>query len=412
VLLLIAVAAVLPSAVSAVVAPERVDGAGVERVARALCLLAFGVLVAARFAEEIRNRSRAALRNGTLVAALLTYWLVGMGSLLWNDRSLPQLSALAIPVVIVGAAVYGGGPRLAVRVLEHSLLAVCYASLVLAVVYPRAAFPSGPTFEETRLLDFLVDNRLAGVASHPNTLALVAAMAALLVVVRRGQYWPVHLVAAASVLALSESRTAAVALGVALIVAWAATERPKLARQKLPVLLAASLWSVVIFLPVLAAVGALDVSFNGRTSVWDYALSRVDEHPLLGLGPGVWVHFVASGRLTELATSGHNQFVESLTTLGIAGSFCLAVLALLWLRSTSPRRSAESTVAIAAFGLIWAFAILESPVALWGVSPQSWLLVVLTVCCLGVDSQSADDGHAVTREAGDEVPRALRAGRQ
>lgn len=401
ILVLVGIAALLPSAVSAVVSPERVDGTGVERLVRAVCLFAFVVFLGVQLVASARTGSRPLLRNGPLVVALLAYWLVGMTSVLWNDRSLPQISALAIPFVVVALAAYGGGPRLGVRITEYFLVAACYASLGLAVAYPRAAFPSGATFEGARLLDFLSDQRLAGIASHPNTIGLLAALAVLLVGIRRGRFWPVHLVAAASVLALSESRTAIVALGVALVVALAANARPELAGRELAVALAASLGCVIVVLPVLAAMGALDVSFNGRATVWDYALSRVADHPLLGLGPGVWVDFVASGDLTDLATSGHNQFVESLTTVGIAGLVFLGVLAVFWLRALAPRRSGEAVVAIGAFGLIWAFAILESPITLWGVSPQSWIVVMLTVCCLGLDRRITPAG------SGDSAPPGL-----
>jgi O-antigen ligase len=166
---------------------------------------------------------------------------------------------------------------------------------------------------------------------------------------------------------------------------------------------AASLWTVVVLLPVLAAAGALDVSLNGRTRVWDYSLSRVDEHPLLGLGPGGWSDFVASGRLTALATSGHNQFVESLTTLGLAGVVCLTVLALRWLRALVPGLGTEASVAVSAFGLIWAFAILESPISLWGVSPQSWLVMMLTIACLGAELNSGERRRGSTRGLSGEV---------
>jgi O-antigen ligase len=386
VLVLAAAAALVPSAVSTLVAPEREGGAEVERILRAALLLAFVVLIAMRLYDSLRSRSRPAIRNGGLVLALLAYWLVGMLSLLWNSRSLPQLSAIAIPLVILAVAMYGGGPRLALRVLEYCVVAVCYASLVLAVAYPSAAFPIGPTFEPARLLGFLTDQRLAGIVRHPNVLALLAAVAILLVATRRGRFWPLHLAAATLVVVLTESRTTAGALVGALgvlVLALKITDDESQARFFRAV--AVLIWSFVVLLPLLAAAGLLSLTFNGRTAIWDYALSHVDERPLLGFGPGVWADFTAAGDI-RIGSHGHNQFVESIVTLGALGVAVIVLIALLWLRSVSPHRTSGFKAALTAFSLIWLVAIFESPVSLWGVNPLSWLLVMLTVASLGLES--------------------------
>ena len=389
VLILAAAAALVPSAVSSVLSPDRTAGMGTERLVRAVLLLALFLVLSVSVAVTLRSGGVLRLRNGALALALLAYWAVGMGSLVLNDRSVPQLSALATPVIIMGLGVCGGGPRLGVRVAGYSLLGVCYASLALAIAYPRTAFPSGPEFEETRLLGFLFDYRLAGVSSHPNTIALLAAAAALFVLVHRVKLWQLHVVVAVLVLMLSESRATMTASLVAVgVLAGLSKTRDGSGGTRLVRTTAVVDWALIVLLPLLASVGLMNISFNGRTSIWDYSLSRIDERPAFGFGPGVWKEFIAAGDLRELATSGHNQFVESLASVGALGVFVLAVIAVLWLRSLSSSRCTEFSFSAVAFVLVWTIAIFEAPIGLWGVNPQSWLLLMLTVGCLGLESES------------------------
>ncbi len=112
-----------------------------------------------------------------ILCIILLYWVTGAVSNLNAGLPMGRLSFFIVPVVFIVAWRYRPSYRDALSLLMWVSLAVCGASLLLALVNPSNAF-AGPV----RVAHILADQRLAGVFEHPNALGLLAAIGVVRVV--------------------------------------------------------------------------------------------------------------------------------------------------------------------------------------------------------------------------------------
>ncbi|WP_374223905.1 O-antigen ligase family protein [Rhodococcus sp. KRD175] len=178
------------------------------------------------------------------------------------------------------------------------------------------------------------DSLLAGPHSHPNVLGLALSLG--LPFVPLIKQLPVKVVGTALIavaLVWSGNRNSIFAGGAVLLI-WlliSCTRRKKWVI--LPIIIGTAM---TIMTPILSN-NAADFSFRGR--IWNASLLRAHESPLFGLGPRFY-QLIARFRneLGQTAFSGHNAYVHTVTTGGIATT--LAVVLLLTLIA---KRSIEST---------------------------------------------------------------------
>ena len=195
---------------------------------------------------------------------------------------------------------------------------------------------AGYSVDERSLLTV---GRLTGVFGHPNVTGIAAV---LLIILASTKLKPSKsaMFAGASVLALSVSLTAFIALGLAVLVYFAG----RLAgRVSALVLVVAS--AVPIYLVFGGNLG-LDYSlFTGRVSIWVW-LSQVQINPLQGNGIGFFQAFLDERAINWF--HAHNQFVMDFATQGMPGLFLTAALiaSIFWATWNSPNVSAFTLLAI------------------------------------------------------------------
>jgi len=145
---------------------------------------------------------------------------------------------------------------------------------------------------------------------------------------------------------------------------------------------------VVIFLSVASAVGAVGAtialpliglpgdSFTGRVNLWNDALGRLRESPLVGFGPDSWASLQQIGLITRAsAYATHNQFVE---TLYVSGTLGLIAMTGVFVAVVHANRGYLGQLAILLFPVLM-IAATERP---WSLGPPDWLSwsLLLTVC--------------------------------
>jgi O-antigen ligase len=99
--------------------------------------------------------------------------------------------------------------------------------------------------------------------------------------------------------------------------------------------------SDLVLSPVTAMTGK-DLTFSGRTAIWDIINAHIAERPLLGSGYGAyWIGPVPYSPSYEFVThlyfypsQSHNGYLEVINDLGAAGGFCLLGFLLVYVRQS------------------------------------------------------------------------------
>jgi O-antigen ligase len=99
--------------------------------------------------------------------------------------------------------------------------------------------------------------------------------------------------------------------------------------------------SDLVLSPVTALTGK-DLTFSGRTAIWDIVNAHIAERPLLGTGYGAyWIGPVPYSpsyefltRLYFYPTQSHNGYLEVINDLGAAGGLCLLGFLLVYVRQS------------------------------------------------------------------------------
>lgn len=255
---------------------------------------------------------------------------------------------LPVAPAVVSYASAAGWPA-TVRGLRWALRVVVAPSLMLAFTGPAWATLTDPG------RSFAGFGRLAGLTAHPNVLGPAAAALVLLELARpRGRGWIAWTAAAATVLALTQSRTALLGAGVGVL--WMLASSGGVRRW---VAAAGSVAAVVGLAYSPPDLGTL----TGRTEIWRIAWGEFTAHPLLGYGAGFLGPEYRAALPVRLQWAGqaHNQLFHTLGASGLLGA--VALLTYLAIMTSAALRAAKWTGGASAglLGLLLVRCVTESP---------------------------------------------------
>lgn len=278
---------------------------------------------------------------------LPAFALLAAASVLWSIE--PPLTArrlirLATILAVACAWALSNWPERKLQDLLRPLLtAVLAASLVFGLVRPDLAIHPES--------DGLIAGAWRGIANHKNGLGELACLGALLWLHAglggevRGARALAGLALAVTVLILSRSSTALVTLLVCAPFLLLLMRTPRGLQQSLPLMVALAIGLLLLYtlvllriLPglhtLLGPIGALtgkDLTFTGRSDIWDLMFEQIALHPGLGGGFGAFWSGTREGtpsfefvmRLGFDPASAHNGYLDILNELGAAGLLLL-----------------------------------------------------------------------------------------
>jgi|GEM_PF-2694078 len=381
---LLALAAFIPLALTflSTTRAEFTGAAGTQFSWILISLYLFGVATVAVISSRVSSASRL---NRVIFVIVTLYWLVGGLSDYYAGFALSRLSFLLVPVIFFASLKLRPGYRGAVAVVTYVTVLVCICSLILALVEPSIAFLGPSRFPAS----LLFAERLAGILEHPNAMGLFASLGVVLAWQRGGRTRWIGAPACGLALVASDSRGswfACVAAIAILVAGRQSLGRPQSSASVTRasgrisgrvttggILIAIAAWSIVTY--VLPEGSVHD--FNGRTTVWTFVLQRWSDSPVIGHGPQVWLHLIATGQLPVWAGQAHNQFLQTLFTMGIVGMLILGALIVTWTLKSLHAASRGFWLPLAMEVLVVTYALFESPLSFGGVSGNLWLLSIL-----------------------------------
>lgn len=306
-----------------------------------LALLGVGfvaILLRMRLGGLLFRRTNVFLTLFVLLAAASVVWSIAPGV---TARRLIRIVTI---VLASSAFVLMGWHALRFQnVLRGAITVALLASIVFGLGWPDLAIHHAP--------GTALDGAWHGIASHKNGLGDIACIGLVFWfhAWRAGEARPAAALLggglAAACLVLSQSSTSLVAtMGTVLLLTMLMHPPPFIRRHLglLMVLLVLALlaYSLVILriMPgsgmLLGPIGTLtgkDMTFTGRTEIWDIVTEHIRRSPLLGSGYGAyWTGPVAGTdsydfilRLNFYPASAHNGYLDLLNDLGIVGLFVL-----------------------------------------------------------------------------------------
>lgn len=328
------------------------------------------------------------VRHQPALCVLLT---LTFASCLWSLAPFVSLQKAAslLGTTVLGVFIgYTCPPQRVMRVLYWTFILLIVSSIVVALTFPTPLAEGQPV-------------GWRGIMAHKNSFGAAAVLATIffLVITLRRRLHPLW---GATLCALclfavvqAHSRTSFVALGVCLVacaylaVAWT-TRRPTRAQvgwMSLALVLGVSVVPFVVG-PLAAALGN-DDPLNGRTRIWEGALTILCERPLTGYGYAVvWgrsdatllPHVAITAH--QSASSAHNSIVNVATELGIPAAI-IACAYLFGALSNAGQLFGREPSAFSFFALVFliAFAVMSFAEAhLLAIHWFFWVLfVALTV---------------------------------
>ena len=361
-------------------------------------------LLGAGAVEIIRGWIKARSQPGRDPAMPILYALVGyyVGTLViqlvaseHNDFS---YKSLYVPVLFA-AAFYLPLMRFSgvAGVAKWVVLVLNVGSLVAAVIAPNFVLHRpDPGYLPG------INWRLFGLTPHANTLGPIALLAILLELkwpsrLRLARY--LHLISAASVLLLAQSKTA---WGAAFVI-LAFVVVPNALRQGTGNTATTrdftrAVWTLLALIVVAIASAALMTVFNGadylqnksdltsltgRTDIWDITLSAWRDNIFFGYGSEIW----GAKRRSEFGLyhvgQAHNQVVQTLGEAGLFGLLLLIVYLGTLLRAALAHFTASRGVVLSLLLLLLVRCVTEAPMRAEGL--LSWptflhLLLLLSAC--------------------------------
>lgn len=234
--------------------------------------------------------------------------------------------------------------------------------------------------------------RLAGLAPHPNALALVlerAAVLGLLIGVlhreRNGTWWAGGAVLMTVVTLLTFSRGGALAILVGCLLMLL------LMRARIYAAVAALVGAgIVAGLAMLVPDRALSFMSGGsgslRLELWRSSIEMIRDHPLRGVGLDQFLYqylprYVSPEAWPERFTSHpHNVLLDAWLSLGIIGPVILLLLGVLWVHRVRAALLTRDTISLAAAGALvggLVHGLLDQSYFLPELAVSTWLLIIL-----------------------------------
>lgn len=343
----------------------------------------------------------------TLATALVTYWVatVALPALFGAH---PRVSHEYVYAFVIGlAAVLSTAPDreravasmrtgLFVFLLAGVLMAAVRPALVLDMTYQQGLLPGVP--------------RYGGLAPHPVALGFLAQIFLLCLWTRPFEKRWLTLFAwilGLGVLFLAQSKTAWIAFllcSMAMLAVrhagtlWRRMGDPRdgafgIAMCMAFMLVVASLLGVLLFsdLPQQAGQlfdtpeGAQLVSMTGRDQIWAVALQEWRASPVFGYGLTIWDDDHRASIGMPHATSGHNQFMDTLARSGTVGAAALVLYALVLLVLSLASARATGGLSLALFIALALRSVSEVPLVMLGYGTEllTHVLLIMTLASAG-----------------------------
>lgn len=304
---------------------EMVEVAGVGRISRLIGLAAFGVgILSVLAARQVRSLTRF-----HIAVALFVCW--SAASIYWSvDPAVTYQSALTyLQLALLLWLIWELAPTVGE---QHALLQAYVLGAYFSAGYTIFLYLTSTT----------ALRRYAASGYNANdlgfTLALALPMAWYLALVGRRSvliwlnrlYIPVGLAA----VFLTASRGAAIPAALALLlIPWTLAQRPLYTKAAIALLLVGSVYFLSAFVPTLAverlATTTTEIgegSFSSRGRIWKAGWEIAREHPIAGVGAGVFAETVAP--ILGEAQSPHQSFLAVLVGQGGIGlALFLAIFA-------------------------------------------------------------------------------------
>lgn len=318
---------------------------------------------------------------------------------------------LIYPFLLFGVALTmpGGGYRHTAVSLRNVLLALCVASLVMAVVSPDRALQTG---HKGLIPGF--DLRLWGVMNHANALGGVAL--SYLIVERLAPWnrpmlrwlaWGIAFIT----LVLTQSKTNwMIGMGLAGILFFLEVTRALGGgssspgrQQAVAGVLGLMVVGTATVLAILLAIGpeklfaqvehsfeaAGATTLTGRDVLWALALKEWHANPLFGYGPTIWSEDYRRAVGIAYAYHSHNQYLNTLSRAGLFGMAGLVLMLAAYLFYAVRYFTATRGALLALFVMIVIRGFTETPMSIWGVFSQETLINLAVVALIVQLARSA-----------------------
>lgn len=290
--------------------------------------------------------------------AFLGFVVLASLSVLWSyDPPATARRLFRLYGIVLGCfafAVAGWYPQRFQRVLRPAVTVLLVGSIIFGLFFPKLAIEQGTT--ETLL------GAWKGLAVQKNSLGALGAVGvvlwvhALLSRESKAHYVLMGLAACLACIFLSRSSTSVLSifLSIPFLILLLRTG-PALRRSMryivgtfAAVILAYSLAILnlvpgagVLFAPITAITGK-DLTFSGRTAIWNIMVESIGRHPLFGVGLGAYwtgpfptsasYEFVV--RTYVYPTESHNGYLDVINDLGFVGGACLIAYLISFLRQS------------------------------------------------------------------------------
>jgi O-antigen ligase len=273
----------------------------------------------------------------------------------------------------------------------HNILLAYLAGATVSVIATFAQFVAGNANQ---------DLRYAAAGFNPNDQALTLALAIPLswfLAMQSRSLWArflliTYLAIAPVAIALSGSRTGALACGTALLFSCFGIRRVRWSRQlMLAMAFGVCAWCALSMVPETSWSRILTISeqvdsgdLNQRISVWAAGARAFVEHPLFGVGEGAYLQ--VSSRYYGEGFVAHNTFLSVLVELGITGFLCFAAILLSTARSIRNLINTDRSMWIAV-AATWFVGVLAST---WETQKPTWLFIALIAAAARAHRSSFD----------------------
>lgn len=294
--------------------------------------------------------------RGWLNPFLLVFVLLAFASILWSiDPGVTgrrMIRVMTIVLASIAFVIVGWHATRFQNVLRPILTFVLLGSIIFGLAAPQLAI-----HQEA---EDLLQGAWRGLANHKNGLGNLACIALIFwfhAGLARQTRWPMALLGggvAMACLVLAGSATSMVTALFVMLFLTLLLGVPQVLRRYLPWLVGLFVAGLLVYslallevIPGLATllrpIGALtgkDMSFTGRTDIWDIMSAEIALHPLVGLGYGAyWIGPIPGTPSYEMVrllsfypASAHNGYLDVLNELGALGLLVLLAFLASYLR--------------------------------------------------------------------------------
>jgi O-antigen ligase len=397
---------------------DKIASAGfwVTKILTWLVVLLAAALLTSRFLQA--RSSYASARQGNapvfLILAVAVFLITGglVNSLFGTKPDLGH--DLIYPFLLFGVALTlpGEGYVNTARTVRNLIVALCAASLLMALISPDQVLQTG---HKGLIPGFNL--RLWGTMPHANALGGLSLF--YLIVERlvpwknctlRWLAWGLVFVT----LILTQSKTNWM-IGLALAgILFALEMRRALGegvKNPLRQQAVAAVLSILIIGTVVAYAGLLVIgpetladrigrdfvsaggtTLTGRDVIWALAINEWQANPLFGYGPAMWDDEYRQAVRVAYAFHGHNQYLNTLSRAGLFGMAGLVLMLVAYAYYAMRYFTVTHGVLLAVLAMILIRGFTESPMAVWGVFSQETLINLTLVALIAqlVRSETAD----------------------